>query len=105
MLNLRAIDNAPVATYLTALAFEIVLIVGAVIAIVNPDALDVTDYLTLVALAALPVGLAGIGRGINEHGRQRAGADALRIAHEAGHEYPSPGPSTPRPTCQRHTQG
>lgn len=87
MRHLRPIDNAPISTYLVALAFAVVVVGGAGATIADPAALPLVDYLALVALAGVPPALLGIGRGINEYGRQRAGADALKLAFDRGETH------------------
>ena len=85
--RLRAIDRPPIATYLIALAFLIVVVGGAVVAIVNPDELTAGEYFGAIAITALGLGLLAIGRGINEYGKQDAGARALETAHRRGERF------------------
>ena len=71
-------------------AFGIVVVAGAVVAIVDPDALHPDTWLALVAGAAVPAGLANIGRGIRDNGQERAGAEALKEAYLRGERYTEP---------------
>ena len=68
-------------------AWLVVVVAGAVIAIVNPDNLPAASWLSLVAIAAVPAGLVAIGNGIAEAGRQQAGAKALEFAHVNGERH------------------
>lgn len=90
----RPINEEPIATYLVAATWVVTLIGGAIVAIVNTDALSAGEYFIALALVALATGLLGIGRGIEQYGIQRAGADALRIAHDRGERHRPYDPDT-----------
>lgn len=83
-------------------AFAIVVAVGALVTIIDSDALPVASWLTLVALASLPAGLMAVGHGIAEAGKQRAGAVALETAHRRGERHRPYDPQTdmPRPPAE-----
>ena len=75
---------------ITVAAFGIVTIGGAVISIVDPDALHPDTYLALVAGSALPAAIANIGRGIHDNGREHAGSHALKEAYLRGERHSEP---------------
>ena len=80
------IDTGPIATYVVCATWTLVTLAGAIVALFG-DGLSAAEYLTALGLVAIGTGLLGIGRGIAEYGRQRAGADALKLAHELREEY------------------
>jgi hypothetical protein len=67
---LGLIDGKPVVTILTVAAALIAVIAGGVVTITNPQTLSFHQYVQDVAFMAGALGLgAGIGRGIDAHGR------------------------------------
>lgn len=87
---MEKLNQTPIATILVSVAFVIVAVAGAIVTIVNPDALGFEDYVQALALAAGALGLLAIGRGINLSGEKQASADALAIAAESGVRYEDP---------------
>lgn len=90
----RPINEEPFATYAVAAILSIVTIAGAIVALVNPDALSAGEYLGALGWVAIGAGLLGIGRGIQDYGVQRAGAEALKLAHERGERHRPYDPDT-----------
>ena len=91
MKNLTAnLNDSPVTTTLIAVAFIIIVIVGGVVTIVNPDTLSFDRYITSVGIAAGALGLLGIGRGINAGQAKIANAATVQAAYEADVEYEEP---------------
>ena len=84
------LNDSPVTTILMAVAFTVIVIVGGIITIVNPDSLSFDRYITSVGIAAGALGLLGIGRGINAGQKKIAEAATVNAAYEAGVEYEEP---------------
>lgn len=53
-----------IATILVAVCVLIVVLVGGIVCVVNPDALSFNDYVNAIAIVGIGGGALGIGRGI-----------------------------------------
>jgi 4-hydroxybenzoate polyprenyltransferase len=95
-------NPTPAPTLIVSLAFAVVLLVGGAATIADPDALPISAWLALVAIAAIPAGLLAIGHGIEQYGKQRAGAHALGIAHDLGHTHRPHDPEADMPAPPYH---
>lgn len=58
-------DDTPVTTYLTLLIALVVVLVGGVVCIIEPETLSFRDYVEALAVLGIGVGALGIGRGIS----------------------------------------
>lgn len=85
-------DQPPIATIAVAVIAVIVVLAGALVTIINPDALSFNQYLTALSQAAIGAGALGIGRGIL--GASKA-ANATPAFSNLGDEAEFPGGSIP----------
>jgi hypothetical protein len=70
------LDNANIATLLVALIALIIVVAGAVVTIVNPDALPFDDYVKALATLGIGAGALGVGRGVLAGAKQPGGFGA-----------------------------
>lgn len=71
-------ETPPIATIIVGVIVVIVVLSGAIVTIVNPDALSFPQYLDALVKAAIGAGALGIGRGIlgaAREGRKAVPAD------------------------------
>jgi len=90
--NAQLASSKPVVTILTVVIAMIVVAVGGVVTITNPQSLSFHQYVTDIALMGGALGLgAGIGRGIDSNGQAHASARMLSVGAQ---EPVSPGDSS-----------
>lgn len=70
------LDNANIATLLVALIALIIVVAGAVVTIVNPDALPFDNYVKALATLGIGAGALGVGRGVLAGAKQPGGFQA-----------------------------
>jgi hypothetical protein len=58
------LTHPSVATIMVGLLAALVILVGGIVCIVNPDVLNVSEYLRSLAYTSIGAGLLGIGRGL-----------------------------------------
>lgn len=59
------LNGAPVATIIQVIVTVIVALVGGLVTLTNPDALDFDQYVKYLGILSVGNGLLGVGRGIN----------------------------------------
>lgn len=69
-------------TVLLVLVVAVVVLVGGVVAVVNPDSLSFDQYLDSLTKAAVGIGVLGVGRGILGAGEKNAQATTAKAAVE-----------------------
>jgi hypothetical protein len=76
VVSIMSKETAPIATIIVGVIVVIVVLSGAIVTIVNPDALSFQQYLDALVKAAIGAGALGIGRGILGAAREGRRADA-----------------------------